>query len=124
MLKVIGAIVPPLALLLLVGLSSPISAQSLDPIETSPLPAEGLEQEPALEVQTDEPSVQRPIESQSIRSTSLDFNAALQAISQLRSLPKGTIRYQGWQGRSLTERNCWVVDAAGRRIDLSSLCSR
>ncbi|MBD2121282.1 hypothetical protein [Trichocoleus sp. FACHB-262] len=56
-------------------------------------------------------------------STSLDFEAGLESVVAMRSLPQGYIGYAGLsQAADSVDRSCRVIDARGKRIDLSVLC--
>lgn len=52
----------------------------------------------------------------------LNFSAGMRSIEALRSLPSGYIGYEGIRGTTAPDRNCWVIDASGRRTDLTALC--
>ena len=56
-------------------------------------------------------------------STPLDFTAGFQAVMQMRAAPSGYVGYEGPQPSDSTNRDCWVVDGTGQRIDLSLLCA-
>lgn len=54
----------------------------------------------------------------------LDFEAGLESVVAMRSLPQGYIGYAGLsQAVDSTDRSCRVIDARGKRIDLSALCN-
>jgi hypothetical protein len=53
----------------------------------------------------------------------LNFAGAMRSLQEQRSMRRGEIVYEGQRGVQFTARGCWVIDAAGRRIDLSSLCA-
>lgn len=53
----------------------------------------------------------------------LNFEGAMRSLQEQRSMRRGEIVYEGQRGIQLTARGCWVIDATGRRIDLSSLCA-
>nr|WP_290224366.1 hypothetical protein [Trichocoleus desertorum] len=56
--------------------------------------------------------------------TSLDFAAGLESVVAMRSLPQGYIGYSGLsQASESVDRSCRVIDARGRRTDLSILCN-
>jgi len=56
-------------------------------------------------------------------STSLDFAAGLESVVAMRSLPKGYIGYAGLpQATDSVDRSCRVIDASGKKLDLSILC--
>ena len=51
-------------------------------------------------------------------STQLDLTAGFQSVLDMRALPSGSVNYTG----ASTNLDCWAIDTAGRRIDLSLLC--
>ena len=58
-------------------------------------------------------------------STPLDFEAGLESVVAMRSLPQGYIGYAGLsQAADSVDRSCRVIDARGKRVDLSVLCSQ
>lgn len=67
----------------------------------------------------DEPTIEYSV------SAPLDFAAAVDSVVSMRSLPSGYIGYSGPQFREaeIRDRGCRVIDASGRRFDLSALCS-
>ena len=50
--------------------------------------------------------------------TQLDLTAGFQSVLDMRALPSGSVNYEG----TATRLDCWAIDSAGRRIDLSLLC--
>jgi hypothetical protein len=59
------------------------------------------------------------------RSAPLNFDNAIQSVLAMQSLPPGYIYIQHERAQTMdsVDRSCRLVDSAGRRFDLSALCS-